>query len=190
MQRHAKKGTGVSVKVLKESWKGSLDAILELEEQGKLLVIRAGKDNNPKFVFWNTVTPEQVEEQQIDQGRISRSMRSRSHLSAQSLKTCGINRPFPKMRMFSGHSIPRDLLQPYLQQLPPSHSPRRKHARQRNHDLHGSRTLIYRVSTCLWTINLRHRPSFLSGSSPSTILTMYSMVSFNNHHRLLQSAKD
>jgi transcription initiation factor TFIIE subunit beta len=71
MQRHAKKGTGVSVKVLKESWKGSLDAILELEEQGKLLVIRAGKDNNPKFVFWNTVTPEQVEEQQIDQGALS-----------------------------------------------------------------------------------------------------------------------
>ena len=76
MQRHAKKGTGVSVKVLKESWKGSLDAILELEEQGKLLVIRAGKDNNPKFVFWNTVTPEQVEEQQIDQGTMPCSMRS------------------------------------------------------------------------------------------------------------------
>jgi len=76
MQRHAKKGTGVSVKVLKESWKGSLDAILELEEQGKLLVIRAGKDNNPKFVFWNTVTPEQVEEQQIDQGTRSRSIKA------------------------------------------------------------------------------------------------------------------
>jgi len=70
VQRHAKKGTGVSIKVLKESWKGSLDAVLELEEQGKVLVIRSGKDNTPKFVFWNTITPEQVEEQQIDKGRI------------------------------------------------------------------------------------------------------------------------
>jgi hypothetical protein len=172
MQRHAKKGTGVSVKVLKESWKGSLDAILELEEQGKLLVIRAGKDNNPKFVFWNTVTPEQVEEQQIDQGMISLSMKSQSHLSVQNLKTCGINRPFPKTRMFSGRLTLRDLLQPYLRLLLPSHSPRRKHARQRNHDLHGLRTLTYRVSTCLWTINLRRRPSFLSESSRFTILTV------------------
>jgi len=79
VQRHAKKGTGVSVKVLKESWKGSLDAILELEEQGKILVIRAGKDNNPKFVFWNTITPEQAAEQQVDQGEISRAGKSLSH---------------------------------------------------------------------------------------------------------------
>jgi hypothetical protein len=68
MQRHAKKGSGVSIKLLKESWKGSLDAILELEEQGKVIVIRSGKDNQPKFVFWNTVTLEQIEEQKVDEG--------------------------------------------------------------------------------------------------------------------------
>lgn len=68
VQRHAKKGSGVSIKVLKESWKGSLDAVLELEEQGKVLVIRAGKDNNPKFVFWNTITQEQADETHIDSG--------------------------------------------------------------------------------------------------------------------------
>lgn len=162
MQRHAKKGTGVSVKVLKESWKGSLDAIIELEEQGKLLVIRAGKDNNPKFVFWNTVTPEQLEEQQIDQGMIFRSIRGlRLTLSPQNLKICGSSRRCPKTRMFSEHSTPRDSLQPSPQQLPPSHSPRRKHAKPRNLDLHGLRTLTYRVSIYLWTINLRRRPSFL-----------------------------
>ena len=71
MQRHAKKGSGVSIKLLKESWKGSLDAILELEEQGKVIVIRSGKDNQPKFVFWNTVTLEQIEEQKVDEGMSS-----------------------------------------------------------------------------------------------------------------------
>jgi transcription initiation factor TFIIE subunit beta len=68
MQRHAKKGSGVSIKLLKESWKGSLEAIIELEEQGKVIVIRSGKDNQPKFVFWNTITPEQMEEQKVDEG--------------------------------------------------------------------------------------------------------------------------
>lgn len=67
MQKHAKKGSGVSVKLLKESWKGSVDAILELEEEGKVIVIRAGKDQQPKFVFWNTIPPEQ-EDQKIDKG--------------------------------------------------------------------------------------------------------------------------
>lgn len=68
MQRHAKKGSGVSIKLLKDSWKGSVDAIVELEEQGKVIVIRAGKDNQPKFVFWNTIDPVQLEEQKVDEG--------------------------------------------------------------------------------------------------------------------------
>jgi hypothetical protein len=69
VQRHAKKGTGVSVKSLKESWKGSVEAIEELEQQGKVLVIRAGKENQPRFVFWNTMDPVQMEEQKIDEGK-------------------------------------------------------------------------------------------------------------------------
>lgn len=68
MQRHAKRGTGVSVKVLKESWKGSIDAILELEEQGKIVIIRSGKENQPKFIFWNNMNQELAEEQKIDEG--------------------------------------------------------------------------------------------------------------------------
>ncbi|KAG8760316.1 hypothetical protein FRC14_003472 [Serendipita sp. 396] len=67
MQRHGKKGVGVSVKNLKESWKGSVDAILELEAEGKVIVIRSGKDKAPKYVFWNTISSEQKEQQAVDQ---------------------------------------------------------------------------------------------------------------------------
>lgn len=68
MKRHAKKGSGVSVKLLKESWKGSVDAINELEEEGLVLVIRAGKENQPKFVFWNNFSAEQAADQVVDEG--------------------------------------------------------------------------------------------------------------------------
>lgn len=66
MQRHGKKGVGVSIKNLKESWKGSVDAILELEQEGKVIIIRSGKDDNPKFAFWNPITQEQRDMQIID----------------------------------------------------------------------------------------------------------------------------
>ena len=68
MQRHGKKGAGVSIKNLKESWKGSVDAILELELEGKVIIIRSGKDDNPKFAFWNPITQEQRDMQIIDEG--------------------------------------------------------------------------------------------------------------------------
>ena len=62
IQKLSKRGLGVSVKVLKESWKGSAEAIKELEEEGLVLVIRVGKNDekNAKFVFWNTQSREEV----------------------------------------------------------------------------------------------------------------------------------
>jgi len=68
IQRLSKGGAGVSVKVLKESWKGSAEAIKELEKDELILVMRAGKNDekNAKFVFWNTQSREAVEEMKID----------------------------------------------------------------------------------------------------------------------------
>jgi transcription initiation factor TFIIE subunit beta len=70
IQKLSKGGAGVSVKALKESWKGSAEAIKELEEEGLILVMRAGKNDekNAKFVFWNTQSREAAEEMKIDEG--------------------------------------------------------------------------------------------------------------------------
>ena len=70
IQKLSKRGAGVSVKVLKESWKGSAKAIKELEEDGLILVMRAGKNDekNAKFVFWNTQSREEAEEMKVDDG--------------------------------------------------------------------------------------------------------------------------
>lgn len=70
IQKLSKRGVGVSVKVLKEAWKGSAEAIKELEEEGLVLVMRAGKNDekNAKFVFWNTQSREEAKETRIDDG--------------------------------------------------------------------------------------------------------------------------
>jgi len=68
IQKLSKRGAGVSVKVLKESWKGSAEAIKELEEEGLVLVMRAGKNDerNAKFVFWNAQSRADAEEMKVD----------------------------------------------------------------------------------------------------------------------------
>lgn len=70
IQKLSKRGAGVSVKVLKESWKGSAEAIKELEEEGLVLVMRAGKNDekNAKFVFWNAQSRVEAEEMKVDDG--------------------------------------------------------------------------------------------------------------------------
>lgn len=70
IQKLSKRGAGVSVKVLKESWKGSAEAIKELEEEGLVLVMRAGKNDekNAKFVFWNAQSRAEAEEMKVDDG--------------------------------------------------------------------------------------------------------------------------
>lgn len=44
---------GISVKELKDGWNGCIDAINELEEEGKVLVLRTKKDNSPRLVWYN-----------------------------------------------------------------------------------------------------------------------------------------
>ena len=70
IQKLSKRGAGVSVKVLKESWKGSAEAIKELEEEGLVLVMRAGKNDekNAKFVFWNAQSRTEAEEMKVNDG--------------------------------------------------------------------------------------------------------------------------
>ncbi|KZV94681.1 hypothetical protein EXIGLDRAFT_500351 [Exidia glandulosa HHB12029] len=59
VQRHAKNGGGLSVRLLKESWKEAPAAIEELEKEGHVLVTRTMKDGQMKMVFYNEVpTPE------------------------------------------------------------------------------------------------------------------------------------
>lgn len=72
IQKLSKRGAGVSVKVLKESWKGSAEAIKELEEEGLVLVMRAGKNDekNAKFVFWNAQSRAEAEEMKVDDGQL------------------------------------------------------------------------------------------------------------------------
>jgi len=72
IQKLSKRGAGVSVKVLKESWKGSAEAIKELEEEGHVLVVRAGKNDekNAKFVFWNAQSRAEAEDMKVDDGQL------------------------------------------------------------------------------------------------------------------------
>lgn len=55
IQRQTRKGSGLSVRTLKESWKEAPQAIEELEKEGEVLVTRTQKDGQARMVFWNEV---------------------------------------------------------------------------------------------------------------------------------------
>lgn len=57
IERQTKKGGGISVRVLKESWKEAPQAIEELEKEGEVLVTRTMKDGQLRMVFWNEIKP-------------------------------------------------------------------------------------------------------------------------------------
>jgi transcription initiation factor TFIIE subunit beta len=57
IQRQTRKGGGISVRALKESWKEAPQAIEELENEGEVLVTRTAKDGQPRMVFWNEIKP-------------------------------------------------------------------------------------------------------------------------------------
>jgi transcription initiation factor TFIIE subunit beta len=61
IQRHTKKGGGIPVRSLKESWKEAPAAIEELEKEGDVLVTRTAKDGQLKMVFWNEIKPTEEE---------------------------------------------------------------------------------------------------------------------------------
>jgi transcription initiation factor TFIIE subunit beta len=57
IQRQTRKGGGIPVRALKESWKEAPQAIEELEKEGDVLVTRTAKDGQLRMVFWNELKP-------------------------------------------------------------------------------------------------------------------------------------
>ncbi|KAI0045166.1 transcription initiation factor IIE subunit beta [Auriscalpium vulgare] len=55
IQRSTRRGGGISMRALKESWKDSPNAIEELEKEGEVFVTRTLKDGQMRMVFWNEV---------------------------------------------------------------------------------------------------------------------------------------
>ncbi|KAH9948459.1 transcription initiation factor IIE subunit beta [Amylocystis lapponica] len=59
IQRQTRKGGGLSVRTLKESWKEAPQAIEELEKEGEVYVTRTLKDGQMRMVFWNEIKPDE-----------------------------------------------------------------------------------------------------------------------------------
>jgi transcription initiation factor TFIIE subunit beta len=59
IQRQTRKGGGIPVRALKESWKEAPQAIEELEKEGEVLVTRTVKDGQLRMVFWNEIKPDE-----------------------------------------------------------------------------------------------------------------------------------
>ncbi|OCH91340.1 transcription initiation factor IIE subunit beta [Obba rivulosa] len=72
IQRQTRKGGGLSIRTLKESWKEAPQAVEELEKEGEVYVTRTLKDGQMRMVFWNEIKPEddsggmQVEKEFLD----------------------------------------------------------------------------------------------------------------------------
>ncbi|ETW79898.1 hypothetical protein HETIRDRAFT_386443 [Heterobasidion irregulare TC 32-1] len=56
IQRATRRGGGLSVRSLKESWKEAPSAIEELENEGEVFVTRTLKDGQMRMVFWNELS--------------------------------------------------------------------------------------------------------------------------------------
>lgn len=69
LRRYSPRG-GMMIKKLQESWPNAREAIIELEKDGKVLVIRTGgnseKEGHMKMVFWN----EMADTPRIDTGKL------------------------------------------------------------------------------------------------------------------------
>jgi transcription initiation factor TFIIE subunit beta len=69
IQRSTRRGGGLSVRALKESWKDAPQAIEELEKEGEVLVTRTLKDGQMRMVFWNEIKPnDESGGKRVDQG--------------------------------------------------------------------------------------------------------------------------
>lgn len=61
IQRATRRGGGLSVRALKESWKEAPAAIEELEKDNEVYVTRTLKDGQMRMVFWNEVKPDKAD---------------------------------------------------------------------------------------------------------------------------------
>ncbi|KAH9177285.1 transcription initiation factor IIE subunit beta [Lactarius sanguifluus] len=61
IQRSTRRGGGISVRSLKESWKDSPTAVEELEKEGEVFVTRTLRDGQMRMVFWNELKADPAE---------------------------------------------------------------------------------------------------------------------------------
>jgi len=67
IQRQTRKGHGLSVRSLKESWKEAPQAVEELEKEGLVFVTRTVKDGQLRMVFFNEVKGDDQGPIEVDQ---------------------------------------------------------------------------------------------------------------------------
>jgi transcription initiation factor TFIIE subunit beta len=105
IQRQTRKGGGIPVRALKESWKEAPQAIEELEKEGEVLVTRTIKDGQLRMVFWNEIKPgeesggTQVEKEFLDlwhQLKVPNDVDLLKALASEGLQATAAEAPVPK----------------------------------------------------------------------------------------------
>ncbi|KAG1807779.1 uncharacterized protein BJ212DRAFT_1385426 [Suillus subaureus] len=120
IQRQTRKGGGIPVRALKESWKEAPQAIEELEKEGEVLVTRTVKDGQLRMVFWNEIKPDdesggkQVEKEFFDLWhslKVPNDVDLLKALRAEGLQATAEEMPIPKapsnMKKKGKRSAPR-----------------------------------------------------------------------------------
>jgi len=105
IQRQTRKGGGIPVRALKESWKEAPQAIEELEKEGEVLVTRTVKDGQLRMVFWNEIKPDEesggkpVEKEFLDlwhQLKVPNDVDLLKALASEGLQATAAEAPIPK----------------------------------------------------------------------------------------------
>ncbi|KAG9310990.1 hypothetical protein JVU11DRAFT_8868 [Chiua virens] len=105
IQRQTRKGGGIPVRALKESWKEAPQAIEELEKEGDVLVTRTVKDGQLRMVFWNEIKPDEesggksVEKEFLDlwhQLKVPNDVDLLRALASEGLQATAAEAPIPK----------------------------------------------------------------------------------------------
>ncbi|KAG6370368.1 hypothetical protein JVT61DRAFT_12182 [Boletus reticuloceps] len=105
IQRQTRKGGGIPVRALKESWKEAPQAIEELEKEGEVLVTRTVKDGQLRMVFWNEIKPDEesggkpVEKEFLDlwhQLKVPNDVDLLKALASEGLQATAAETPIPK----------------------------------------------------------------------------------------------
>ncbi|KAI9571910.1 hypothetical protein HD554DRAFT_2168720 [Boletus coccyginus] len=105
IQRQTRKGGGIPVRALKESWKEAPQVIEELEKEGEVLVTRTIKDGQLRMVFWNEIKPDEesggkaVEKEFLDlwhQLKVPNDVDLLKALASEGLQATAAEAPIPK----------------------------------------------------------------------------------------------
>ncbi|EAU88000.1 transcription initiation factor IIE subunit beta [Coprinopsis cinerea okayama7 len=105
IQRQTRKGGGLSVRALKDSWKEAPAAIEELEQEGDVLVTRTTKDGQLRMVFWNEIKPtdeaggKRVDQEFLDlwhELKVPNEVDLQKELASEGLQVTAAEAPAPK----------------------------------------------------------------------------------------------